>query len=64
MLYNTEKLAGLFNRAEPLTNRENLKRIPVVVLAVHVSIKRMLSKFQTCFVELSIERSGCQEVWY
>ena len=47
MLYNTKKFAGLFNRAQPLTNRENSKVIPVVLSAVHVSAKRMLSKFQT-----------------
>ena len=47
MLYNTKKFAGLFNRAQPLTNREDSKSIPVVLSAVHVSVKRMLSKFQT-----------------
>ena len=66
MLYNTKKFAGLFNRAQPLTNREDSKSIPVVLSAVHVSVKRMLSKFQTYVSSgrLSIERSGCQEVCY
>ena len=46
MLYNTKKFAGLFNRAQPLTNRENSKYSGSVISGPCQC--QTLSKFQTC----------------